>query len=240
MSGSSADEDTSSSREGVDDAAFITPGRDADITVPSLGSGTGTLSEEEEADAYSSSAAGSPPVQGASKASEVNPPSANEAKGGEFKQRDEQSSRAGEVVTNLPIRSNAPLGQRTLASREQIQNTISIVENLRQQLDDTISTVDAMKRQIDQSGSDVNEMKEMLQSLIALQQGAAASDTSSTPQSSTHPSIPPSSSLSQTVTSRESSSNNPQTSTGARTATAGSTELTSIEKTDERELNSGK
>lgn len=229
MSGSSADEDTSSSREGVDDAAFITPGRDADITVPSLGSGTGTLSEEEEADAYSSPAAGSPPVQGASKASEVNPPSVNEAKGGEFNQRDEQSSRAGEIVPNLPITSRAPLGQRTLASREQIQSTIAIVENLRQQLDETISTVDAMKRQIDQSGSDVNEMKGMLQSLIALQQGAAASDTSSTPTSSTQPSIPTTSSLSQTVTSRESSSNNSPSSTGARTATVGSTELTVID-----------
>ena len=227
MSGSSADEDTSSSREGVDDAAFITPGREADSPVPSLGLGTVTLSEEEEADAYSSSAAGSPPVQGAIKAPKKSPPAADDAKGGASEQRrDELSSRAGEIVPNLPIRSQGPLGQRTLASREQIQNTISTVENLRQQLDETISTVDAMKRQIDQSGSDVNEMKGMLQSLIALQQGAAASDISSTPQSSTHPSIPPTSSLSQTVTSRESSSNDSQTSTGATTATAGSTELT--------------
>jgi hypothetical protein len=229
MSGSSADEDTSSSREGVDDAAFITPGRDADSTVSSLGFGTGTLSEEEEADAYSSSAAGSPPVQGASKASEVNPPSVNEAKGGEFKQRDEQSSRAGEIVTNLPPRPNGAGSHGALASRQQIQNTISIVENLRHQLDETISTVDAMKQQIDQSGSDVNEMKEMMQRFIALQQGAAASDTSSTPPSSTHPSFPPPFAPSPAVTSRESSSNNSQNSTGARTATVGSTELTVID-----------
>ena len=227
MSGSSADEDTSSSREGVDDAAFITPGREADSPVPSLGLGTVTLSEEEEADAYSSSAAGSPPVQGAIKAPKKSPPAADDAKGGASEQRrDELSSRAGEIVPNLPIRSQGPLGQRTLASREQIQNTISIVENLRQQLDETISTVDAMKRQIDQSGSDVNEMKEMLQSFIALQQGAAAFDNSSTPPSPIHPSSPPPSSLSQTVTSRESSSNNSPSSTGARTATVGSTELT--------------
>ena len=225
MSGSSADEDTSSSRESVENAAFITPAREAD-GVLALGVDPRIPPEEEDARASSSSAAGSPPVQGAIKAPKKSPPAADDAKGGASEQRrDEQSSRAGETYIGPP----STLRNRDTESpirRQQIHDTIVTVENMRQQLNDTISTVDAMRRQIDQSGNDVTEMKGLLKELIALQQGAVVSNPLSTSSSQKPPTTSSSLSPTQTASSRESPTNNSQTSTGARTATVGSTELT--------------
>ena len=224
MSGSSADDDTSS-REGVDDAAFITPAREADGTL-ALGVDPSIPPEEGDARASSSSAAGSPPVQGAIKAPKKSPPTANEAKGGASEQRrDEQSSRAGEIYIDHPssLRIRDAESHRR---RQQIRDTIVTVENMRQQLNETIGTVDAMRRQIDQSGNDVTEMKGLLKELIALQQAAVVPNPLST-SSSQKPSTTSSSlSPTQTAASRESPTNYSQTSTGARTATAGVTELT--------------
>ena len=188
MSESSADEDTSSSREGVDDA-FITPAREADGT-RALGADPRIPPEEEDARASSSSAAGSPPVQGAIKAPKKSPPAADDAKGGASEQRrDELSSRAGEIYIGPPSTLRNGDAESPIR-RQQIHDTIVTVENMRQQLNETISTVDAMRRQIDQSGNDVTEMKGLLKELIAFQQAAVVSKPLST-SSSQKPSLFP-------------------------------------------------